>query len=154
MLTAGQMSPNPYQAPPTARLSEGPDAEMRRPLNRTPFILAGIGAGLASAYWAALTLLIGFGVAAGSVSAFQVILPCVLIALYALRGFQLLKGDPNAAKRVLWLHGVGGVMALLQIFSGSTLLVVLQGIKFGIHIFGGVTAYMAGRAFAESQSGR
>jgi len=120
-------------------------------MNRTPFILAGVGALLASVYWAGLTLLIGVGVASGSVSSMQVILPIVLIVLYALRGFQLFKGDPTAARRILWLHGVGGVMAVIQIASGSTLLVVLQSIKLLIHIFGGVTALLAQREFTRSQ---
>ena len=77
--------------------------------------------------------------------------PCVLIGLYALRGYQLFKGDPAAATRVLWLHGIGGLMAILNIFSGSALLVVLQSIKLAIHVFGAVTAYLAQREFARSQ---
>jgi hypothetical protein len=141
------MSPNPYQSPNDLR-------EVGAPLNRTPFILAGIGALLASVYWGVLTLLIGFAAATGAVSAFQVILPCILIALYALRGYQLFKGDPAAAKRVLWLHGLGALMAVIQISSGDTIVKVLYGIKVAIHLFGVVTAYMATKAYAESQQSR
>ncbi len=145
------MNTNPYQAPTPYE-----PADQRRdsptPMNRTPFILAAVGAGLASGYWALLTLLIVFGVASGSVSGFHVVLPCVLIGLYALRGYQLFKGDPAAAKRILWLHGVGGVMALIQIFSGGTLIMVLQGIKLVIHVFGALTAYLAARAYADHQA--
>lgn len=145
------MSQNPYLAPNPEQGSSNPYGATPPPVNRTPFVLAAVGAFLASAYWAGLTLLITFGVATGAVSGFQIILPCVLIALYALRGYQLWKGDPAAATRVLWLHGIGGVMAVLQIASGGTILMVLQGIKLLIHIFGGVTAFMAQRAFAESR---
>ena len=83
-------------------------------------------------YWAGLTLLIALGVATGSVSAVQILLPCVLIVLYAVRGFQILKGDPVAAKRILWLHGIGGVMAIIQMASGNPLLILLQSIKMAI----------------------
>lgn len=140
------MSPNPYQGPSYETQGASPP-----PMNRTPFILAGIGASLASVYWAGLTLLIGVGVAAGSLSTFQVVLPCVLIGLYMLRGYQLFKGDPAAATRVLWLHGLGGLMAVINIASGSPLIVGLQAIKLLIHVFGGVTAFLAQREFARSQ---
>lgn len=116
------------------------------PPNRTPFLLAAIGSAVASLYWAGLTALIAFGAAFGSVSAAQVILPCVLIGLYAWRAIQIFKGDPDAARRVLWLHGLGGATAILQIATGGTFMLVLQGIKLVIHIFGGVTAYQASRA--------
>jgi hypothetical protein len=116
--------------------------------SRTPFILAALGAGLASVYWAGLTLLIASSVASGSLSPTQVILPLVLVALYALRGFQLFKGDPAAARRILWLHGLGGVMALIAAFSGTGVIVALQGVKLVIHAFGGATALWALRASA------
>jgi len=111
--------------------------------NRTPFILAGIGALLASVYWAGLTLLILSSVAGGAVSPTQVILPVVLIALYGWRGVQLFKGDPAAARRILWLHGLGVIMALIGAASGSGLIVVLQGVKLAIHVFGLATAWWA-----------
>lgn len=116
-----------------------------------PVVLAAVGAGLASLYWAGLTLLIGLAAAGGATSTYQVLLPCVLIGLYALRGFQLLKGDPNAAKRLLWLHGMGGAMAVLQIANGGAFFVVLQSIKLVIHIFGAITAHFAQRSLQGSR---
>lgn len=141
------MNLNPYEPP-------GPhdDRPGIEPPQRTIFILAAIGAWIAGAYWAALTLLLGLGVAAGSVSATQIILPCVLIGLYAVRGFQIFKGDPAAARRVLWLHGIGGIVALVQMFSGGALLIVLQAFKVAIHGFGAVTAYLAGRALSRGRT--
>lgn len=139
------MNPNPYEAP-------GPDAAdspraAQVASERLLFLLAAGGAILASLYWAALTLLIGLAAAFGSLSPAQLVLPCVLIALYAYRGFQLFKGDPNAAKRILWLHGAGGVVAIFQMAAGGgMLLLALQGTKVAIHIFGAVTAYLALRA--------
>jgi hypothetical protein len=125
---------NPYQAP-----AQGPSPAP----SRTLFVLAAAGAFLASAYWAALTLLIGAAAAAGGVSMTQVVLPIVLIALYAVRGFQILKGDVGAARRILWLHGIGALAALVQMANGGALLIALQAIKILIHIFGGTTAFMA-----------
>ncbi len=116
------------------------------PVSRTPFLLAAIGAGSASLYWLGLTALLAFGAAVGSVSAAQVILPCVLIGMYAWRAIQISKGDPDAARKVLWLHGLGGITAIIQIASGGAFMFVLQGIKLGIHVFGGVTAYLASRS--------
>jgi hypothetical protein len=135
---------NPYTPP--APPPPGPAYPGATPVNRTPFILAAVGAGLASAYWAALTLLIGLGAALGSGSTAQIIVPCILVVLYALRGWQIFKGDANAARRILWLHGVGGVVAIMQMASGSGILVALQSVKVIIHIFGGVTAYLAQRS--------
>jgi hypothetical protein len=140
---------NPYQPPgnygaPTAAVATA---------TRGPFLLAAIGAWLAGAYWAAITLLLMLGVAAGSVSGAQIILPVVLIVLYALRGYQLFNGDPAAARRILWLHVVGGIAATLQMMSGNVILVALNGVKILIHIFGGVTAWMAQRAYARGSPG-
>ena len=133
---------NPYQSPFSNQ--DGPGGAA--PRNNTPFILAGVGAAMASLYWAGLTLLIGVGVSAGSVSGAQVILPIVLIGFYALRAFQLFKGDLSAARSVLWLHGVGGAFALIQIFSGNPIAMFLEVIKLGIHVFGAITAYLAYRS--------
>jgi hypothetical protein len=83
--------------------------------------------------------------AAGSVSATTGIVPLILIVLYAMRGVQLLKGDPNAARRILWLHGIGAVVALMQMTSSSGLVFVLQGVKVAINLFGAATAYWAWR---------
>jgi hypothetical protein len=115
-------------------------------INRTPFILAGIGALAASAYWGLLTVLLFVGVASGGVSPAQIILPCVLVGLYAVRGFQLFQGDPRAASRILWLHIVGGALAIIYVITGSGFWVALQGLKVAIHVFGGVTAYLAKRS--------
>ena len=142
------MNPNPYQ-PPGAY---GGSAAAAATMNRGPFVLAAIGAWFAGAYWAAITLLLTAGVAAGSLSSTQLVLPCILIFLYAFRGYQIFNGDPAAARRVLWLHGVGSIAAILQMRSGVGIMVVLQGIKVLIHIFGGITAYLAQRGIAVGPS--
>jgi hypothetical protein len=103
---------------------------------------------LASVYWAALTLLLVVGVATGSASSTRIVFPLILIVLYALRGVQIFKGDVAATRRILWLHAVGGIFAFIQMLSGGIFLMVLQGIKVAIHIFGGVTAYLAYRSAA------
>ena len=118
-------------------------AAMQTPPNRTPFILAGIAAILASLYWAGFTLLVLLSISTGKVSPTQVVLPVVLIALYAWRGFQLFQGDPAAARRILWLHGIGGIMALVGAFTQPGIMVVLHGIKVVIHVFGVATAFWA-----------
>jgi hypothetical protein len=141
---------NPYE-PPRAYSSPSYGATN----NRTAFTLAAIGAFLASAYWAALTLLIGVGVATGSGSLTSVFFPCVLIVLYAMRGYQLLKGDPQAAQRILWLHGVGALVAIMQMTKGAdSFMVFLQSIKVFIHLFGGVAAFFARRAYAAGPTPR
>jgi len=144
------MTPNPYQppnpyagAPPVA--SSGVAA-----VNRTPLVLAAVGAWLASLYWAALALLRGLFAAAGTGSGAMVIMPIVLIVLYAMRGFQVLQGDPAAARRLLWLHAFGALAALLLAFSTSGFYAGLQSVKVLIGIFGAVTAFRAQRAFAQS----
>lgn len=117
------------------------------PINRTPFILAAVGAIAASGYWALLTILIFGGIAAGSaISPAQVVLPVVLVVLYAVRGFQLFQGDVRAATRILWLHAVGGIFALIYVITGHGLFAALQALKIAIHLFGGVTAYLARRS--------
>jgi len=141
---------NPYQPPG----DYAPSGAAVAAVNRGPFILAAVGAWLAGAYWAAITLLLTFGVATGTVSGAQIILPCILIALYAMRGWQLFQGDPAAARRILWLHGVGGVAAIVQMMAGGPIIVVLNSIKVLIHIFGGITAILAQRAFATGQAAR
>jgi hypothetical protein len=107
-------------------------------------MLAGLGAGLASLYWAGMTLLILVGTLAGSTSVVQLILPVVLIGLYAARAFQMLRGDVGAARSIVFLHAFGGLMAVLSM-AGGGIVMVLQGIKLLIHIFGGVTAFLASR---------
>jgi hypothetical protein len=134
---------NPYESPG----GPGPDSLSSDPSRKTIFTLAAIGSGLAALYWAALTALIGLAAATNDkVSGTQIILPCVLIGLYALRAFQIWKGDPNAARRVLWLHVVGGAVAVFQMTSGASLVIILNVIKVAIHVFGGITAYRASKA--------
>jgi hypothetical protein len=137
------MQPNPYEPPVSA--PGDPLASQLAP-NRGPFVLAAIGAGLASVYWAALTLLLMFGAYNGATSPVQLVMPAVLIFLYAQRGYQLYQGDPRAASRILWLHAVGGIIALISIATGTGLLQVLHGIKVAIHVFGGIAAYLALRS--------
>lgn len=129
---------NPYQPPEPQQPNAAP--------SRMPFVLAGIGALGASAYWGLYTLLVGVAVAGAGASPVRMILPVVLIALYAIRGFQIFKGDARAATSVMWLHGVGGVMAVINMASGDPFLIGLNAVKLLIHIFGGATAYMARKA--------
>ena len=148
--------PNPYQSPQyqQAPYAQPPYAAVPpRPMNRTPFILGGIGALATSAYWGLLTLFIGVAAASGGASAFQLVFPVILIVLYAMRGIQLFKGDPTAARRLLWLHGVGAVVGLIQLTSPDTIVVVLYAVKVGLHVFGGVMAYLALRAYNQFQRG-
>ncbi|MEO7094948.1 MAG: hypothetical protein ABI175_16940 [Polyangiales bacterium] len=135
------MSLNPYQAP-DAYLTDGQPGARGRGM----FVLAAIGAWLASVYWAGLTALLALGAAAGATSPLQIIMPCVLIVLYAFRGVQLYKGDAAAAQKIVVLHAIGGIMAIIQIAAGNSLVVVLYGIKVAIHVFGGVTAYLTRRS--------
>jgi hypothetical protein len=137
---------NPYQ-PPGAYAPSVPAAAG----NRGAFVLAAIGAWFAGAYWAAITLLLVMGMAVGSsVSGMQLVLPCVLIGLYAVRGYQIWSGDPAAARRIIWLHGVGCIAALLQMTQGHGLLAFLQGFKVVVNLFGGIAAYVALKGYAES----
>ena len=156
------MSPNPYQ--PSNPYQPPDPYGYPRPLRtaapatptRTLFVLAGVGSIFAAVYWALFTLLVAFVMLSksASVSPTQVILPCVLIGLYSVRGYQLFKGDPQAAQRILWLHVVGGGVTLLQIFSGGlgAFTLVFEGIKVAIHVFGAVMAYLARRSYMESLS--
>ena len=127
---------NPYEPPRQAVNALSPSV-------RGAFTLAGAAAFLASIYWGVFTLLVGFGAAMGSTSPLQILLPVVLVVLYAMRGFQLLKGDVAAARRLIWLHGVGAVAAFIQLLSGQV--VILLAIKVAINVFGAVTAYRATR---------
>ena len=123
--------------------------------NRFFFMLAAAGAGFAALYWAALTALTAVGVAAGAGNAAQVIVPCVLIALYAYRGFQLLRGDVAAARRLMLLHVVGSIVTVVQIVMGhgDGIMVVLQGIKVAINVFGGIAAFLAVRSVSTAPAG-
>jgi hypothetical protein len=133
------MNANPYE-PPTA-FAGTMNAE-----TRGPFYLAGIAALFASGYWALLTVLTIFGAYAGTVSGFRVIMPIVLVALYAMRGMALFKGDAVAAKRLIGLHIVGAIVAVLQVFTTGGFFVVLFGAKVAINVFGAITAYLAVKA--------
>lgn len=97
--------------------------------------LAAVGAFAAAAYWALLTLLIGIT----GQSPLQMLIPFLLIALYAYRGYQLVKGNVVAAQGLIWLHGIGAVMTIIQL-SGGTALPILLYVKIAIHAFGLVTA--------------
>ena len=137
------MNPNPYQAP--SMFVSSPQGPVAAP-NRTLFILAGVGALLACAYWAGMTLLIGLGMATGTGSAVNLFFPVILIVLYAVRGLQILKGDVSATRRILWLHVVGGVAAVVQMMMGNVIVIALNVIKVCIHVFGAITAMLATRS--------
>jgi hypothetical protein len=116
------------------------------PMNRTPYILAAVGAGLTSLYWAALALLIGVAASTGSGSPIQAILPFILIGLYAYRGYQVFQGMPAAANALLWLHGIGAVVSVMRMMDTDVITMTLYGIKIGLHVFGAATAYWAMQA--------
>jgi hypothetical protein len=150
-----EMTPNPYEPPRPYSPEQNPQAYYPQSavvttVDRTPFVLAAVGAWLAGAYWAALTLLILVGASSGNGSMTSVIMPFILIFLYAARGFNLFKGDPKAAQTILWLHGFGIFAAISQMASGGGIIVALQSVKILIHVFGGVTALLALRAVKEA----
>jgi hypothetical protein len=133
--TGTAVNSNPYE-PPGFSAPQGPPS-------KTPFILAAIGAFAASLYWAALALMVSRGESSGV----QAIMPFVLAGLYGFRGFQVFSGDPGAAQRLLWLHGIGAAMTVFQMTQGGDgVVMLLQGIKVAIHLFGGGTAYFALKA--------
>ncbi|MBS2032579.1 MAG: hypothetical protein JST54_32195 [Deltaproteobacteria bacterium] len=131
------MIPNPHQPPIPADLEEPS-------FNRRPFVLAAVASGLASAYWGVLTLLIVLGAGAGNMSPLNVVLPILLIFLYAQRAMRVFNGDRSAASRLIGLHLIGGLMTVMRLAAGGFL--VLYVIKLVIHIFGALTAYSASRA--------
>ncbi len=141
------MNHNPYEPPrPPGALSNVPYPQAPAPtVNRTPFVLAAIGAWSASGYWALMTLFIGFGVMTGSSSGMGLFLPLILIALYATRGVQIFKGDPAAVRRILWLHGIGALAALSQAAQSHGILAALQGLKVVINLCGLAAALWAFR---------
>lgn len=98
--------------------------------------LAAVGAFAAAAYWALLTFLIGVS----GQSPVQMLVPFILIGLYAYRGYQLMKGNVVAASGLIWLHGIGAVMTVIQLAGGAA--PVLLGVKLAIHAFGVVTALL------------
>lgn len=133
--TGTAVNSNPYE-PPGFSDPQGPPS-------KTPFVLAALGAFAASLYWAGLTLLIGLGESSGV----QMIMPFVLVGLYAYRGFQVYSGDTGAAQRLLWLHGIGAAMTVFQMMKGGEgVWILLQGVKVAIHLFGGGAAYFALKA--------
>ena len=142
------MNQNPYQAP--SMLVSSPQGPAAAP-NRTLFVLAGVGSLLACAYWAGMTLLLGLGMAMGTGSAFNLFFPVILIVLYAVRGLQILKGDVMATRRILWLHVVGSVAAVVQMMTGNVIMIALNAIKVCIHLFGGTTAVLATRSVNDPQ---
>ncbi len=115
---------------------EEPELRGQRPLQglRT---LAAIGGFAAAGYWALYTFLLG----ASGQSTAQLVLPFILIGLYAYRGYQLLQGNITAANNLMWLHGIGAAVAIYQLTTavGSPL---LDGVKIAIHLFGFVTALL------------
>ena len=52
----------------------------------------------------------------------------------------------NAARRVLWLHAVGGVVAIMLVVTGSGFAAGLHALKVLVHAFGGFAAWRATRA--------
>lgn len=143
------MTVNPYQPPTQDPIATHPPGVVPR----GTFVLASVGAWAAALYWAAFTLLVGLAVSAGAVSAAQLLLPCVLIGFYSVRGLQIFKGDVSAARKVTWLHVVGGAVAVFQAATTPlALLVALNVVKAAVHVFGVATAWRVVRAAAAASS--
>jgi hypothetical protein len=128
-------------------------SQAQKQQTRSPFVLlAAIGAGLASASWALMTVIMGLALLSpdsATSSPTMMLGPCLLIVLYAWRGIQIYQGDAGALTRILWLHGLGAVMSVVQFVTGGPLMWLLQGIKISTHIFGLVSAFLARRALFE-----
>jgi hypothetical protein len=114
--------------------------------NRTPMIVAAVGAWLASAYWALLAALTFLAAIAGELNGFRALLPLVLIVLYAVRGFGAFRGDPRSLNSLTWLHGIGAVATLINSRDLSGLALGLNAVKIAINLFGAVAAFMAMRS--------
>ena len=135
---------NPYEPP-------APLSQVDPTFNRRPFVLAAIGAWLAAVYWLGMTLLIGLGVAMSGAGGAQLILPLVLIGLYAHRGYRLYQADPAMIRSILVLHLLGMVATIFQITTTKDAFVVtLSIVKIAIHVFGLITALLARRALTKS----
>ena len=112
--------------------------------------MASLASGITSLYWLALTGLIGLAVSGGGASPGELLVPIILIGLYAVRAVQIWKGNPTALVSALWLHGIGGLMSIVQMAKGDAIVLVLYGIKLLIHVAGGVTAFVARKAFLDA----
>lgn len=145
------MNVNPYEPPQAQRAFPYPQVPSPT-VNRTPFVLAAVGAWCASGYWALMTLLIGVGVMTGSSSGFGLVFPVILIGLYATRGMQIWKGDPQAVKRILWLHGIGAFAAASQAAQSHGIAAGLQGLKVIINLGGLAAAFWAYRTLQRAFS--
>jgi hypothetical protein len=93
-----------------------------------------------------MSLLLGLGAALGSGSIMRLFLPTLLVAFYFLRGVQVMKGDVTAARRLLWLHVIGGGVACLNMASATGVVMGFHAVKLIIHLFGGITAEWARRS--------
>jgi hypothetical protein len=120
-------------------------SEVPAPRRSTATTLAAVGAWAAAAYWSAMALFLSLGAAMGSVSAVQALLPLALIAFYAWRGAQVWGGNRRVATNLVLLHGIGGVMAVLEVATGDWVVKVMYGLKVLIHVFGGFAALAAAR---------
>lgn len=139
------MNVNPYE-PPRPPPANFPYPQNVAPaVNRTPFVLAAVGAWCASGYWALMALFLGLGAMNGSGSGLGLILPLVLIVLYATRGVQIFKGDPSAVRRILWLHGLGALAATSQAAQSHGIVAALQMVKVIINLGGLAAAFWAFR---------
>jgi hypothetical protein len=130
------MSYEPYRPPQ--------DFSHLTPTKRTPAVVAtAVSAGLASVYWLLVALLLGFAAKSGATSPLQVILPFVLVALYGYRGLQAWKGDGAAIRNLLFLHVIGGLMAVYQVMNSAGFAATLNIVKVAIHVLGLVSTGLA-----------
>jgi hypothetical protein len=127
-----------FRGSPITPESQDPD--------RTLCTLAAVGAALASTYWGALVALMLLGMFGGyAISPLQVALPILLIVLYAMRAVRVYRGDRSAARRLAWLHLIGGVFGLIYLTNYGSVIATLYGIKVAIHVLGGIPAFLVSR---------
>ena len=99
-----------------------------------------------------MTLLLGASMYLGPGIGGEPPFPVILIpVLYGVRGFQIIKGDVAATKRITWLHVVGGIAAVVQMLTGNVLVMALNAVKVCIHLFGATTAVLATRSVSRAR---
>jgi hypothetical protein len=117
---------------------------------RSRLTWAAVASGAASIYWALLTLLTARVVASKELSATQLVFPVILVGLYAFRAIQTYRGNAQAVVSLLYLNGLGAIISLYNMRGATQVVIVLQGVKVLIHIFGLITAWRARQAFARA----
>ena len=83
----------------------------------------------------------------GAIESYQLVMPIVLVALYAMRAYRVYTGDLRSARNLAWLHALGAIVAVVNIVQFNTpIITVLYGIKVVVHVVGGVPAFLLSRS--------